>query len=79
MNVYLPAKFQVSSIALTTSPATSKRTPTKTTQIRVNQYAEQKTLTDVLVASLLVLDLSCLRKLVLPYRLKMIFCVFMKR
>ena len=50
----------------------------------INQYAKksvimQKTLSDVLVASLLVLELSCFRKIVLPYHLRMLLCVFMRR
>ena len=38
----------------------------------IKQYAVQKTLTDVFVASLLLLELSCLRYVVLPYQLKML-------
>ena len=45
----------------------------------INQYAGQKTLTDVLGASMLVLELSCFRKIVVPYHLRMLLCVFMGR
>ena len=45
----------------------------------INQYAGQKTLADVLEASLLLLELSCFRKIVLPYHLRMLLCIFMRR
>ena len=44
----------------------------------INQYAVQKTLTDVLGTSLLLFALSCFRKIVLPYHLRMLLCVFMR-
>ena len=45
----------------------------------INQYAGQKTLTDVSGASLLLLELRCFRNIVLPYRLRKHLHVFMKR
>ena len=44
----------------------------------INQYTGQKTLTDVLGASLILLELSCLEHIVLPYHLKILH-VFMRR
>ena len=44
----------------------------------VNKYTEQKTLADVFGVSLLLLELSCFRKIVLPYHLRMLH-VFMRR
>ena len=44
----------------------------------INQYAVQKTSTDVFGASLLLLELGCLRYVVLPYHLRMLFRVFMR-
>ena len=44
----------------------------------INQYAVQKTLTDVFGASLLLLELGCLRYVVLPYHLRMLLHVFMR-
>ena len=38
----------------------------------INQYAVQKTLTDVFGASLLLLELGCLRYVVLLYHLRML-------
>ena len=43
----------------------------------INQYAVQKMLTDVFGASLLLLELGCLRHILLLYHLK-IFRVFMR-
>ena len=45
----------------------------------INQYAVQKTLTDDFGASLLLLELGCLRYVVLPYHLRMLLCVFMRK
>ena len=45
----------------------------------INQNAVQKTLTDDFGTSLLFLELGCLRYAVLPYHLRMLFRVFMKR
>ena len=45
----------------------------------INQYAVQKTLTDDFGASLLLLELGCLRYVVLPYHLRMLLRVFMRR
>ena len=42
----------------------------------INQYAVQKTLTDVFGTSMLLLELGCLRYVVLLYHLRML-CVFM--
>ena len=43
-----------------------------------NQYAAQKTLTDVFGASLLLLELGCLRYVALSYHLKMLLRAFMR-
>ena len=43
------------------------------------QYAVQKTLTDDFGESLLLLELSYLRYVVLPYHLRMLLHVFMRR
>ena len=45
----------------------------------INQYALQKSLTDVFRASLLLIELDYLRYVVLPYHLRMSLRVFMKR
>ena len=45
----------------------------------INQYAVQKTLTDVFGSSLLLLEISCFRNIVLPYHLRMLLNVFMRR
>ena len=45
----------------------------------INQYAGHKTLGDVLRASLLLPDLGCFRDMVLPYYLRMLLRVFMRR
>ena len=42
----------------------------------INQYALQKTLTHDFAASLLLLELGCLRYVVLPYHLRMFLHVF---
>ena len=44
----------------------------------INQYDVQKTLTDVFGASLLLLELGCLRYVVLPYHSRMPVCFFMR-
>ena len=44
----------------------------------INQYAGQKTLTDVFGASLLLFQLSCFRNIVLPYHLRMLLHVIMR-
>ena len=44
-----------------------------------NQYAGQKTLTNVLRASLLLLKLGCFRNIALPYHLRMLLRVFTRR
>ena len=44
----------------------------------INQYAVQKTLTKVFGASLLLLDLGCLRYVVLPCHLRMLLRIFMR-
>ena len=44
-----------------------------------NQYGVQKTLRDVFWGSLLLLDFSCFRYVVLPYNLRMLLRVFMRR
>ena len=44
----------------------------------INQYAVQKTLTDIFGATLLLLELGCLRYVVLPYYLRMLIRVFMR-
>ena len=45
----------------------------------IDQYAVKKTLTDVFGASLLLLELGCLRYVVRPYNLRMLLRVFMRR
>ena len=45
----------------------------------INQYAVQKTLIYDFRASLLLLEVGCLRYVVLPYYLRMLLRVFMKR
>ena len=45
-------------------------------QSGVKQYAVPKTLTDVFRASLLLLDLGCLRYVALPYHLRRVLRVF---
>ena len=45
----------------------------------INQYTVQKTLTDDFGLSLLLLEVGCLRYVVLPYHLKMLLRVFMRR
>ena len=45
----------------------------------INQYAAQKTLADVFGASLLLLELGCLRYVVLSHHLRMFLRVFMRR
>ena len=45
----------------------------------INQYAGKKTLTDVFRVSLLLLEFSCFRNIVLPYHLRMFLLVFMRR
>ena len=46
----------------------------------INQYAAgKKTLTDILGASLLLVEFGCFRKIVMPYHLRMLLCVFMRR
>ena len=45
----------------------------------INQYVVQRTLTDVFAASLLILELGCLRYVVLPHHLRMLLRVFMRR
>ena len=45
----------------------------------INQYAGQKTLTDVFGVSLSLLEFSCFRKIVLPYHLRMLLRVFRRR
>ena len=44
----------------------------------INQYAGKKTLTDVFRASLLLLQLSCFRNIVLPYNSRMLLHVVMR-
>ena len=44
----------------------------------INQYAVQKTLTDAFWASLLLLELGCLRQVVLPYHLRVILRISMR-
>ena len=44
----------------------------------IDQNAVQKTLTDYFGASLLLLELGCLRYVVLPYHLRMLLRVFMR-
>ena len=44
----------------------------------INQYAVQKTLAGAFWASLLLLELGCLRYVVLPYHLRVILRVFMR-
>ena len=44
----------------------------------INQYAGKKTLTDVFRASLLLLQLSCFRNIVLPYHSRMLLHVVMR-
>ena len=44
----------------------------------ISQYAEQKTLRDVFAASLLLLELSCFRNIVLPHHLRLLLHVFMR-
>ena len=44
-----------------------------------NQYAVQKALRDVFGASLLLIEIGCLRYIVLPYHLRMFLHVFMRR
>ena len=44
----------------------------------INQYPVQKTFTDVFGASLLLLELGCLRYVALPYHLTMLLRVFMR-
>ena len=44
----------------------------------INQYAGQKTLTDNFGASLLLLELSCFRNIVVPCNLRMIRHVFVR-
>ena len=44
----------------------------------INNYAVQKTLTDVFGASLLLLELGCLRYVVLPYHLRMLLFAYMR-
>ena len=50
-----------------------------TVRVVLNQYAVQKTLTKFFGTILLLLELSCLRYAILPYRLRMLLCVFMTR
>ena len=45
----------------------------------INQFAFQKTLADDFGASLLLLEHGCLRQVELPYHLRMLLRVFMKR
>ena len=45
----------------------------------INQNAGQKTLTDVFGASLLLLEFSCFRNIVIPHHLRMLLHVFMRR
>ena len=45
----------------------------------INQYAVQKTLTDDFGENLLLLELGCLRYVVLLYHLRMLLRVFMRR
>ena len=45
----------------------------------INQYAVKKTLTDNFGASLFLLELGCLRYVVLPYHLRKPLRVFMRR
>ena len=46
------------------------------TESGINQYVGQETLTDVFGASLLLLERSCFRNIVLPYHLRMLLYVF---
>ena len=48
-------------------------------EICINQYARQKTLIDIFGASLLFLEFSCFRNIVLPYHLTMLLHAFMIR
>ena len=45
----------------------------------INQYAVQKTLAGDLGGSVLLLELGCLRYIVLPYHLRMLLRVLMRR
>ena len=45
----------------------------------INQYAVQKTLADDFGANRLLLELGCLRYIVLLYHLRMLLRVFMRR
>ena len=45
----------------------------------IAQYAGEKTLTDAFGASLLLLELSCFRNIVLSFQLRMPLNIFMRR